>query len=247
MNIIQTKSFKIAVNTAGNPASEKLAILIPGRLDTKDYINFISHLEFLSQRGFFTVAFDHPGTWESPGDDEYTTTNYIKVVNELIEYFGNKPTLLVGHSRGGAVTALVGASNPNVIGITMINASYGPPSPPNSDEIQDGYLLEHRDIPPGDRITDEQREFHLSLDYFKDGEQYDPTTALKSFTKPKLLIHATEDEWEELDNVKDVFDIIPEPKMFYELNGKHDYRRSAKAIEEVNSVLGDFITRFIEI
>ncbi len=241
MQIIKTKSFEISILTQGDPDSRRLAILIPGRLDTKDYVNFTSHLELFSQKGFFAIALDHPGTWESPGEVEYSTTNYIKAVNELIEYFGNKPTLLLGHSRGGAVAALVGTSNPVVIGIIMINASYGPPSKPDPKYIQNGYLLEHRDLPPGDRVTEEQKEFHLSLDYFKDGEKYDPVPDLKSFTKPKLLIHATEDEWESVENVKGVFSMIPEPKKFYELKGKHDYRRDAKAIEEVNSVIDEFV------
>ena len=92
MDLIKTKSFELAILAKGNRDSKKLAILIPGRLDTKNYANFISHAEYLASRGFFAVAFDPPGTWESPGGiDLYTTTNYIKAINELIEYFGNAP------------------------------------------------------------------------------------------------------------------------------------------------------------
>lgn len=62
MNIIKTKSFELAINVAGNENSEKLAIALPGRLDTKDYGCFNSHIEYLSARGFFAVSFDPPGT-----------------------------------------------------------------------------------------------------------------------------------------------------------------------------------------
>lgn len=119
-NLIRTKSFELAVLTRGDKNAEKLALLLPGRLDTKDYGNFVSHAEYLAQRGFFAVAFDPPGTWNSPGGiDLYTTTNYIRAVNELIEYFGNKPTLLFGHSRGAAV-AIFASSNPAVVGIVPV-------------------------------------------------------------------------------------------------------------------------------
>src|SRR6188472_3031779 len=111
--IIKTKSFELGVYTAGDKDSLKLAILIPGRLDTKDYVNFVSHAKYLSGRGFFVVGFDPPGTWESPGTtDLVTTTNYIKAIDELIEYYGNKPTLLLGHSRGGAAATLASIDNP---------------------------------------------------------------------------------------------------------------------------------------
>jgi len=87
---------------------------MPGRLDTKDYANFVSHLDFLANHGFYTVAIDPPYSWDSPGElKDYTTSNYLKAVNELIDYFGNRPTLLLGHSRGGA-TAILASTNPAV-------------------------------------------------------------------------------------------------------------------------------------
>lgn len=244
MGIIQTPSFKLATISAGNPDSEKISTMIPGRLDTKDYINFTSHMKYLADRGYYAVAFDPPGTWESQGDVEFTTTNLVKAVNELIEHFGSKPTLLLGHSRGGQTAMLVGTTNPSVNGLVMVNASYGPPSPPDQKKVQNGYLIEHRDIPPGDRKTEEQREFHLSLNYFTDGAQYDPIPGMKSCIKPKLLINAVDDEWNEPEEIRAIFDVIPEPKMLHEMEGKHDYRRDAKRIEEVNQVLGEFIQKY---
>ena len=109
MKTIKTKSFELVVYEKGDPNSQKLAIVIPGRLDTKDYIHNTSLVDYLASRGYFALSFDPAGTWESPGDiDLYTTTNLIKSVNELIEFFGNKPTLLAGHSRGGTIAMLAG-------------------------------------------------------------------------------------------------------------------------------------------
>lgn len=101
MQMIKTKSFSIAANIFGEENAKKVALLLPGRLDTKDYINFTIHSEIFVKKGFLTVVIDPPGTWESVDDTVFTTTNYIKSVNELIDYFGNKSTFLFGHSRGG--------------------------------------------------------------------------------------------------------------------------------------------------
>lgn len=244
MNIIKTASFRIATISKGNPESEKIAIMIPGRLDTKDYNNFTNHMELLADLGYIALAFDPAGTWDSPDKIAFTTTNLIKAVNELIEYFGNRQTLLLGHSRGGQTAMLVGATNPHVSSMILINASYGPPSAPNPNKIHDGYLLEFRDLPPGDKKTEVKKEFHLSLDYFRDGKLYDPLPKMKSCTKPKLLIASTDDEWTSPDEVKEVFDLISEPKVFHEIPGKHDYRRDKLAINNVSSLIGDFIKKY---
>ncbi len=67
MQLIQTENFQIAVNVKGDPDAAKIAILMPGRLDTKDYANFVSHLDFFVSSGFYAVAIDPPYSWDSPG------------------------------------------------------------------------------------------------------------------------------------------------------------------------------------
>ena len=65
INRVKTKSFELAVFARGNENVKKLALLIPGRLDTKDYDYFISHVEYLAKHGFLALAFDPLGTWEN--------------------------------------------------------------------------------------------------------------------------------------------------------------------------------------
>lgn len=245
MNLIKTTSFELAVNIKGNKNSEKLAIVLPGRLDTKDYACFDSHIAYLATKGFLAISFDPPGTWESPGGVElFTTTNYIKAVNELIEYFGNKPTLLLGHSRGAAVSILAGTANPHVKGFVVIMAVYDGPPQPDSKAIKAGVAMSYRDLPPGISKTKEQKEFALPIHYFTDGEKYNVVNTLKTCIKPKLLFYGTDDEFTLPKKVKEVFKTIPEPKMIHELNTNHDYRYHPEIIEEVNKVLGDFLDKY---
>ncbi len=128
---LQIKNFQLAANVKGDPNARKVALVLPGGLDTKDYVHMTSLVDFLANRGYLAVSFDMAGTWDSPGDISlYTTTNYIKAVHELIDYFGNRPTILAGHSRGGKVAIHAGADNPAVNAIVAIMASYGAPLPP---------------------------------------------------------------------------------------------------------------------
>lgn len=245
MNIIKTKSFELAIYTQKNINSSKLAVVIPGRLDTKDYAHMRSHVDFLAKHGYFALSFDPPGTWDSPGNIElFTTTNYIKAVNEVIEYYGNKPTLLLGHSRGGSVTILAGTSNPCVTSIAVMMASYGQPTPPSLELIKSGILLEYRDLPPGTSRTKDKKEFALPVSYFEDALQYNPAEVLKKCIKPKLLFYGNRDEFTKPDRVKEVFDSIPDPKTLHELDSDHDYRLYPDIIEEVDKTLEEFIGKY---
>ena len=242
MNMLKTKSFELAVYAKGDPESPKLAIIVPGRLDTKDYVHNTSLVGYLASRGYFALSFDPPGTWESPGDIAlYTTTNCIKAVEELIAHFGNKPTLLAGHSRGGTVAMLVGPGNPHVTHLVAIFSYYGAPSDPEPERIEHGALVSYRDLPPGTEKTKERKRFDLPLNYFEDGKQYNALPGLKNCTKPKLFFYGMQDIMNDPEEVKKAFAESAEPKMIQAVDSEHDYRYHPEAIEEVNRVIGEFL------
>ena len=247
MNIIKTKTFELALNTKGDPSSSRLAIILPGRLDTKDYVNNTSLLEYLSAHGFFAISFDPPGTWESPGSLAlFTTTNYIQSVNEVIEYFGNKPTALIGHSRGGTVAMLVGTENSYVTHIIAIFSSSGAPSAPTTEErLVEGQVISYRDLPPGNIVTIEQKKFLLPLNYFEDGKQHNPLPALKTCLKPKLFFYALKDDATQEKDIKTSYEISAEPKALQQINTVHDYRYDPKAMKEINESIGLFLCKQI--
>ena len=219
MKIIKTKSFELSAFSRGDENSEKIAILLPGRLDTKDYGNFVSHANYLANKGFYAIAIDPPGIWESPGEISiYNTTNYIKAVDELIEYFGNKPTLLLGHSRGAAVAIYVSISNPNVIGVISVLANYGVPTPPTQESIKKGFQTSYRDLPPGTSKTKEQKEFQLPISYWEDGEKYNAGEIFKKCTQPKLIIYGN-DEFTPIEEVTELYQHLLEPKMIKKILG----------------------------
>lgn len=245
VKIIKTKSFELAIISSGEKQANKLALVLPGRLDTKDYAPFPSHIKYLSDKGFFAISFDPPGTWDSPGNiDLFTTTNYIKAVNELIEYFGNKPTFLMGHSRGGTVSIIAGSTNPYVKVFAPVMATYGEPTPPDETSFKKEIKISYRDLPPGTVKTTAKKKFALPVNYFIDGQKYNVVETLIECSKPKLILYGTNDSFTTVNEVKNVYKIIPEPKMIYELNTEHDYRYHPNIIDEVNETLGKFLDKF---
>lgn len=244
MNIVKTKSFELATISKGDENAKKLLLVLPGRLDTKDYASCVSHVKYFGGSEYLAVTFDPPGTWDSPGSiDLFTTTNYIKAVNELIEFFGNRPTFLLGHSRGGTVAVLSGTSNASVIGIATVMANLSKPTAPEPGSITSGVKASLRDLPPGNEHTKEQKEFALSANYFKDGEKYLAGEVLKTCNKPKLIFSGTDDAFSTVEEVSALFEKIPEPKQLHELKTTHDYRLHPEVIEEVNRTLEIFLKK----
>jgi hypothetical protein len=133
--------------------------------------------------------------------------------------------------------------NQAVIGIIPVMATLGPPTTPTEEDLQKGFKTSYRDIPPGASRTQEQKEFALPIEYWKDGERYDAVAALKECIKPKLVIYGSRDEFTPVGAVKKLYEEIPEPKMLQEIDTTHDYRYFPEAIEAVNLGIGKFLER----
>jgi len=234
--IIKTKSFELAIYKRGDENAKKLALVIPGRLDTKDYAHMKSHVDFLANKGFLAVSFDPPGVWESKGDIvEYTTTNYIKSINEIINYFGNKETILVGHSRGGATAFFAGIQNDLIMCVVAIMSPTNV-APMSKEDEGRGFRISSRDDPNGGKRT-----FNLPKEYFSDAQKYDLLSEISKYKKPKLFIFGEKDTMVKPEMVKELFEKASEPKQITSINAEHDYRLDPNMIKKVEEIFEEFL------
>lgn len=238
MNLLNTKSFQLATYSAGDENATKLALLLPGGLDTKDYAHMRSHVDFFSQKGYFALVFDPPGTWESPGDISlYTTANYLKAIDELVDHFGCRPTVAMGHSRGGSMAMLAGIKNPHITHSVAVMSNCRP-SIMRESAREAGIYTTYRDLPPGTERTKEKKRFDLPLSYFADPTEY---TGLDQCPKPKLFFLGTHDTIATPESVRETYNQAANPKQLHELNSGHDYRLQRDIIDEVNKVTAEFL------
>jgi pimeloyl-ACP methyl ester carboxylesterase len=220
--------------------SSKLAIVLPGLLDSKDYIHMTSLVDHLAKNGYTALSLDPPGTWESPYSiDHYTTTNTQLAVKELIDYFGKIPTVVIGHSRGGSNAMLAGMSNPEVTHFVAI-MSHAVPSTLGKD-LKGGPYESDRDLPPGKVRTIEKVHYSLPYSYFIDQAKYNAQDTLPSSTKKKLFFYGTHDALVSEDEVKETYELSADPKELVELDCEHDYRLHADAVEKVNNKIIEFL------
>lgn len=247
MSLVKTDSFEIAIYSQGNIESEKLALILPGKLDTKDYSHMKSHVDYLANLGFFAISFDPPGTWESPGDISlYNMTNYLKAINELIKLYGNKPAFIMGHSRGASMSILAGLRNSFIESFASIFSSWTVNEYKDKSDTtlwkKQGFLSSKRDLPPGG--GPKVKEFKLPYSFYEDQLEYNIAEELKISTKPKLFMYGKHDVLAKPEIVKELYGIASQPKELYELDSDHDYRHSQKSIEEVNEIVGAFLKKY---
>lgn len=243
MSTIKTPHFTLSIYTAGNQNAERLALCLPGYCDTKDYPDIRTHTELLGSHGYYAVSFDPPGTWESAGDiSQYTTTNYLKAINELITHFGNRPTLLLGKSMGGRMAQL-GAKNPAVIGFisvvgagsSAINANPSPVDWPSNPRH-----TPHRDLPENPQRF---RDFSIPYAFVKDSLQYNSLQVVNKLHMPKLYIAGQNDPLVPPEHLKETYDAAAGPKEFIVLPMDHDYRRNPEKLKLVNDTIAGFLVR----
>ena len=242
--LIKTANFELAVYQKGSADAAKLALVLPGRLDTKDYVHMTDMVDFLASQGYLAVSFDPSGTWESPGQiNLYTATNYIQAVHEIIAHFDNKPTLIFGHSRGGNIGMLATVDNPAVWGFVAAFSSRGPssielPASPGQS-VKSG-----RDLPPGTERTQQQKMFALPYEYYVDQQQYDVTPLLATCTKPKLFLYGTQDNLVTEKYVRAGFEQAAEPKLLAAVDTEHDYRLHPSAMQAVREQVKNFLETY---
>jgi len=203
-----------------------------------------SHVEFLAERGYYAVSFDPPGTWESDGDiNLYTTSNYLKAIFELIEYFDSPPTFIMGHSMGGSMSMYAAVRSDTVKAFAAIMSAPSFVREDNYDERvtrwqEAGIKLSYRDLPDDPA---KKKEFRLPFSFSEDSRQYTAIEDLKTLTKPKLFVAGNKDTSVPVQIVKDAYRLAANPKELHILKSGHDYRRHPRMIKEVNQIVGNFL------
>ena len=243
MNIVKIKISSTKANLAvaihyPKTKTDKLAILCPGYLDSKDYKHLVSLAEALSKQGYAVARFDPTGTWESKGDiSDYTNSQYLEDIKSVLEYMlhqaSYKRILLGGHSRGGQVSILYAARDLRISVVLGIMPSSGPITGKRREEWERaGARIDQRNLP---NDKDKKMEFHVPFQHVLDRDQYDVIGDVKKIKAPIILIAGELDKAVPVSDVKEIFDNANEPKKFLIIqNIGHDYRHNDKEIEIVN-------------
>lgn len=173
----------------------------------------------LTSAGFGVLRFDFTGLGESEGDFE--DTNFSGNVEDLIaasDYLSKEykaPSLLVGHSLGGAAIIFAAEQITSVKAIATIG------SPSNPEHVT--HLLQN-DI---DKIETEGvatvqlsgRPFTIKKQFLHDLKTKSLPETLKKLRKSILILHSPQDTLVEINNAEELYIAAHHPKSFISLDG----------------------------
>lgn len=247
---------KIAAFIHGNKRrdSNKLAILLPGFLDSKDYPHLTALGQELSALGFTAVRFDPTGIWESGGKTKnYTVTQYLKDIDEVVSFMRKQnkkkydKTIILGHSLGGMMAILYGVYNQDINAVIGTMPPSSQISPKDFQETlkewqKEKIKVSYRVLPDDES---KKKKYEVPYSYIEDSRKYDVRRVVSSFKKPLLLIAGELDDKISPQEIKEIFKRANQPKKFIILKGvKHDYRLNKKEIKTVNDCIEGFLKEY---
>ncbi|NTU46514.1 alpha/beta hydrolase [Candidatus Roizmanbacteria bacterium] len=219
----------------------KLALLLPGYLDSPDYLHMKIFEKGLKELGYTVERIDPCSLWENGDVNHYTISNYIKQVKEKIESYENnnfEEIILIGHSMGGFTAILAGCKIPQV---TKIIALCPPSTLEDSAKKWNDQGVRHskRDLPDN---PNQFRVFDIPYAFVEDGLHYSALEAVKHIHKPLMILIALNDTVVLPEKTEVIVKNADRPYVVRQPNMGHNFRHS----EEQCSLVMDEIKKFLD-
>ncbi len=174
----------------------------------------------LTQKGWGVLRFDFTGLGQSEGDfsDSNFTSNVtdLSAAAEFLKENYAEPTLLIGHSLGGAAVLMAGAKMDSVRAIATIGA----PSEP--DHVTNLFTESIEEIKEkGEaKVLLAGREFYIKDQFVKDLENTKVDELIKELRgKATLVMHSPQDDTVGIANARHLYEKLHHPKSFVSLDG----------------------------
>jgi uncharacterized OsmC-like protein/alpha/beta superfamily hydrolase len=173
----------------------------------------------LTANGFAVLRFDFTGLGESEGDFE--DTNFSGNVSDLVaaasflEETYKTPTLLVGHSLGGAAALFAAAEIATIKAVATIGA------PSNPIHVQHLFKSTIAEINTSGKavVNLSGRDFTIKKQFLDDLETKSLVTVVKNLRKPVLILHSPQDDTVGIKNAEELYAAAHHPKSFVSLDG----------------------------
>ncbi len=172
----------------------------------------------LAARGIAVVRFDFTGLGNSEGD--FANTNFSSNVDDLVAVadrmreLGHPPSLLVGHSLGGAAVIAAAGRIPEVRAVATIGA---PADPGHVAHLFD-HAREAIEAEGSAEVDLAGRRFRIRRGFLDDIAEQPQAERIRSLRRALLVMHAPRDEIVGIENAATIFTRALHPKSFVSLD-----------------------------
>lgn len=220
----------------------KVALLLPGYLDSPDYLHMKIFERRLKQLGYVVERIDPCNLWSSGDVSNYSVTNYIKNIKNRIDFYKDQEPeeiLLIGHSLGGFTSILAGNKFPEVSKIVAL-------CPPSSIEglakkwQGKSSRVSKRDL-PDDKTN--FREFDIPQTFVEDALKFSAIEAVRNIKKPLMIFIGMEDTSVPPEETEILVSNAINPYVIRMQKIGHDFRHSENESDLVMTEIQKFLAK----
>jgi putative redox protein len=200
----------------------------------------------LAARGIAVLRFDFTGLGASEG--EFANSTFSSNVADLVRAADHlrdtraAPTLLIGHSLGGAAILAAAGRIPEAKAVATIAAP--------SDPAHVTHLFRDRiaDIRTQGKVEVQLagRPFHITREFLDDIAEHSLSAHIAKLHKALLVMHSPTDDTVGIDNATKIFVAAKHPKSFVSLAGADHLLSGKRDAAYVADIIAAWAERYIE-
>ncbi len=240
----------------GDRLSARLGLPVDGRVRacalfahcftcSKDLKSVVNITQALNQAGIAVLRFDFTGLGESEGD--FADTTFSSNVEDLIlacEFMTERleaPSILIGHSLGGAAVLQAAGRMPSVEAVATIGA---PADPEHVAHLFEDSLDEIEQKGSADVVL-AGRRFTVRQDFIRDLAGQRMKETIGDLRRPLLIFHSPNDRMVGIENAAQIYEAARHPKSFISLDQADHLLLNEKDSLYVGAVLAAWVSRYI--
>lgn len=199
----------------------------------------------LNTEGIAVLRFDFTGLGESEGD--FADTNFTSNVDDLmaaadfLEENYEAPTLIIGHSLGGAASIFAGNQIESIQAIATIGA---PSDPEHVTHLLSDKVIEIESEGKA-VIRIDGRQFTIKKHFLDDLRSHKMDDVLANSKKAILVLHSPQDRIVEIENAAQIYHFARHPKSFVTLNGADHMLSNKDDAFYAGNVIANWAARYI--
>jgi len=219
----------------------KLVLLLPGYLDSPDYLHFKIFEKTLRQLNYTVEKVDACDLWKTGDVTKYNVTNYLKSIKNIIDFYQSKnpsEIILIGHSLGAMVATIAGNKYSKITKIILL-------CPPvlfdlfDSKWNKNGLRHSIRDLP---NHPLKFREFNIPKSFVSNRKKYDIFTEIRKIKQPLMILIALKDKSISPSESEQLVTQAKHPYVVRIKNLGHNFRFSSKESTQVANEIKKYLS-----
>ncbi|MHA6262215.1 bifunctional alpha/beta hydrolase/OsmC family protein [Arenibacterium sp. CAU 1754] len=201
----------------------------------------------LASMGIAVLRFDFTGLGHSQG--EFANTTFSSNVEDLVaaaDYLKSRdmaPSLLIGHSLGGAAVLRARARIDSARAVVTVGAPFDPEHITRHFEDALPDIMSHGIA----EVSLGGRPFHIGKAFLDDIAAGQLTPAISDLKAALLVLHAPRDETVSIDNASEIFLAAKHPKSFVTLDDADHLITRPSDAEYAADVIAAWVKRYIDL